>query len=572
MEDILKFLDTAKSSPFMEGTICLDSSIFRTKDAKNVQARVINSLSKGFVFPGTRKIWEHLTIPPENKEKVFSRQGLFSGAHKDSRVFLRQIKKPKPTWKQPYSLLLVTEDQDAYNRLKGFSAPSKFIASEEDLRELADYDIVQAVSCEQFENALASMQNVIVLNSADDAYMEQYLSEISGWKENIQIIERIESAWFKKEFEKLNHDIGSLFLLLEIENIALSETLVEKRLEDANKRLLERLSKLTLSGENIYHLLSGKAYPQEVRQILSEEISRCNLPQGVLVHEIPIKIDQNELERHIAEESEDRSYMQAMKIMKNSKVLKSVPAIQQRLSSLLMIEDFLSSLPQGARCEISDTLNISKSYNMLLDDPAPISFYLDSKNRCSILTGANSGGKTTLLEHILQIITLSQLGIDASGDISVPLFSQVYYFAKNKGSSNKGAFETLLGQMDKIKAGEKTIILADEIESVTEPGVAAEIISSTAEFFIEKGCFLVIATHLGQEIAKKMPKNSRVDGIEAKGLDSDFNLIVDHSPVLGRLATSTPELIVEHLAKTKKTEYYIHINRSLANRSKKDNH
>ena len=86
----------------------------------------------------------------------------------------------------------------------------------------------------------------------------------------------------------------------------------------------------------------------------------------------------------------------------------------------------------------------------------------------------------------------------------MPLFSEVYYFAKNKGSSDKGAFENLLSQMAKIKPGNNTLILADEIESVTEPGVAGKIISATAEYFLGKNCFLVVATHLGREVQKNL--------------------------------------------------------------------
>ena len=139
------------------------------------------------------------------------------------------------------------------------------------------------------------------------------------------------------------------------------------------------------------------------------------------------------------------------------------------------------------------------------------------------------------------------------------MFSEVYYFAKNKGSASKGAFETLLSQMSQIKTGEKTIILADEIEAVTEPGVAGKIISATADYFISKGCFLVIATHLGHEIKDSLPAFSRIDGIEAKGLDENNELIVDHNPVLGRLAHSTPELIVEKMAKMHGTEYFLNL-------------
>ena len=202
---------------------------------------------------------------------------------------------------------------------------------------------------------------------------------------------------------------------------------------------------------------------------------------------------------------------------------------------------------------------MENSKNVFLSEPQPVSFKLDENNRCSILTGANSGGKTTLLEHILQLISLANMGLPVSGKLKLPLFTEIYYFAKNKGSMSKGAFETLLGQMAEIKTGKQTLILADEMEAVTEPGVAGKIVNATAEFFILKGCFLIIATHLGQEIAKNLPKNARVDGIEAKGLDENFELIIDRNPILGKIASSTPELIVEKLANTKKEEYFAYL-------------
>jgi dsDNA-specific endonuclease/ATPase MutS2 len=198
----------------------------------------------------------------------------------------------------------------------------------------------------------------------------------------------------------------------------------------------------------------------------------------------------------------------------------------------------------------SNEFVIYSSKNLFLDKPQAISFSLDDKSRCSILTGANSGGKTTLLEHIIQLIALQQVGLPVSGNVKMPIFTEIYYFAKNKGSASKGAFETILTQMSKIKTGEKTLILADEIESVTEPGVAGKIIAATADYFIRQGCFLVIATHLGKEIQNYLPALARIDGIEAKGLDENYELIVDHNPVIGRLANSTPELIIEKMAQT----------------------
>ena len=68
---------------------------------------------------------------------------------------------------------------------------------------------------------------------------------------------------------------------------------------------------------------------------------------------------------------------------------------------------------------------------------------------------------------------------------------------------------------------------------------------------------------MGYEIKEVLPAGARIDGIEAKGLDAEFNLIVDHNPVIGRLANSTPELIVEKMASLYQLEYFKHLNERL---------
>lgn len=80
---------------------------------------------------------------------------------------------------------------------------------------------------------------------------------------------------------------------------------------------------------------------------------------------------------------------------------------------------------------------------------------------------------------------------------------------------------------------------------------------------------MVVATHLGDEIIRELPMGARVDGISATGLDSDMNLIVSHNPVLGKLANSTPELIVERLSKVKKGDYFLYLYEQLKGREKR---
>jgi GNAT superfamily N-acetyltransferase len=144
------------------------------------------------------------------------------------------------------------------------------------------------------------------------------------------------------------------------------------------------------------------------------------------------------------------------------------------------------------------------------------------------------GSSLTLLEHIIQLISLHNFGLSVSGNVELPLFTSVYYFAKSKGAAEKGAFEHLLSQMSSIEPGPQTLILADEIEAVTEPGVAGTIVCASADYFLRKGCFMIIATHLGKEIQKRLPLGARIDGIEAGYISIEYfpDHIVAHELVL----------------------------------------
>jgi len=186
--------------------------------------------------------------------------------------------------------------------------------------------------------------------------------------------------------------------------------------------------------------------------------------------------------------------------------------------------------------------------------------------RITVLTGANSGGKTTLLETLAQAQIMAQCGLGVCAkEARIALLDGVHLFARRKGAGDAGAFEALLREFERVStlaAGERSLILADEIEAVTEPGAAAEIISALMEWFLkEESVLMVVVSHLGEELSKSAPEGVRMDGIDATGLDPELQLIVDRNPVLDRLARSTPELIVERLSRSKGkgSAFYTHI-------------
>ncbi|PSQ42332.1 DNA mismatch repair protein MutS [Halobacteriales archaeon SW_7_68_16] len=224
----------------------------------------------------------------------------------------------------------------------------------------------------------------------------------------------------------------------------------------------------------------------------------------------------------------------------------------------------------------------------------------------ALLTGVNSGGKTSTLDLVALVVTLAHMGLPVPADYArVGRVSALHYHAKTQGTLDAGAFESTLrefgslveavresaatdedvrrslkgedGDVDEtvtgvdgtarvddphdIESGRNAavdaglrdhgpgglLVLVDELESITEPGASAKIMAGILEAFADSDATAVFVTHLAREIRDAARVELAVDGIEAAGL-VDGELRVDRSPVKGKLARSTPELIVEKLA------------------------
>lgn len=188
---------------------------------------------------------------------------------------------------------------------------------------------------------------------------------------------------------------------------------------------------------------------------------------------------------------------------------------------------------------------------------APVDYEIGEKHRVVLLSGVNSGGKTSVLELIAQTVILAHMGFPVpASDAALSLVDGLFYFSKSRGTMDAGAFEATLKSLSAIRSKGTKVVLADELESITEPGAAAKIIAGVLEEIHAEGGLAVFVSHLAESVMKNAACNVRVDGIEAKGLDENQNLIIDRSPKYNCIARSTPELIVEKLAKMDGDEFY----------------
>lgn len=169
----------------------------------------------------------------------------------------------------------------------------------------------------------------------------------------------------------------------------------------------------------------------------------------------------------------------------------------------------------------------------------------------ALLTGANSGGKTTLLELVAHVTILAHMGLPVPAKHAlIGRVEALHVLAKSSGTQSAGALETTLVDLANVVSNDQPkLILADELEAITEPGAGARIIAGMLRAAQQQSdSSMVLVTHLAPAILDAYGSDDlRIDGIEANGLDEHLELIVDRTPKRNCLARSTPELIVRRL-------------------------
>ena len=115
--------------------------------------------------------------------------------------------------------------------------------------------------------------------------------------------------------------------------------------------------------------------------------------------------------------------------------------------------------------------------HLFLDEPDAVSYCLgrgEQMERVALLSGVNSGGKTSLLDLIAQIVILAHMGLPAPARACrLCLFQEMYYFSKSRGTLSAGAFETAMRKFAVVENPKRKLVLADELEAITEPGASA---------------------------------------------------------------------------------------------------
>lgn len=481
----------------------------------------------------------------------------------DIKTLLKKIdslEDAKPKY-DPSNAILVETQEDYHQIIEmGLNSYCPIITRDE-LENPEDFEFIVYVYNEglmDFES-----QNIAMVNNSAEKYEVIPDVVLSYYKKNYDIIENTLKI---KEILGRDSLLGNVISIIDsLESDDMDETVIEDAVESsknkADLKLKEAIEKVDLKGEEVLDLLN-EGMPKKIQKIFDEVITearnevreKTGVAFDPFIQKYPVEIDNTELER-IKKQEMAKKYVNAFEEnVKAARTLSNMKTVVEEEIREILLFDYEFTLGCFAHYydlnppELGNGFSFQQGIhlNLALENSPEvqrIDYTLESPDNVVLLTGANSGGKTTLLETIAQICIMSQLGLPVCATKArVKLVDEIYFFSK-KRSLDAGAFESFLMTFMPIVTRETDkLILLDELEAITELEAAVKIISSFMDFIGDSDSLAVIVTHMAREILKYT--DVRVDGIEAKGLDENYNLIVDRTPRMNYFARSTPELIL----------------------------
>ena len=516
-----------------------------------------------------------LMSPTKNKETIIETMDFVMNAKNsvsnlprdEIKRLLRKIdptNDPKPKY-EPSKAILVESGKEYHQIIEmGLNSYCPVITSDE-LESLEDFELIVYVYSEgimEFEDAY----NITMISNESEAFEIVPNIILSYFKENYDLLINILKIKDILGRESIIKEV--LDILDSLESADVDETVfdraVEAAKEKADSKLKDAIKKVDLKGDEVLNLLNEEM-PEKIQKIFDEVMknAREEIKEETgcafdpFIQKYPVEIDYQELERVKKQEISKKHVKTFEEEVKAASIIsKFKDDVESEIHEILLFDYEFAlgcfayyydlhtpDIGEGFRFKNGLHLNLALKNDKNIQQ---IDYQLESPENVVLLTGANSGGKTTLLETLAQMSIMAQMGLPVCAqEAKVKLVDEVYFFSK-KHSLDAGAFESFLRTfMPIVTREEDKLILLDELEAITELEAAVKIISSFMDFVHDSESFAIIVTHMAREILKYT--NVRVDGIEAKGLDADYNLIVDRTPRMNHLAKSTPELILRRM-------------------------
>ncbi|MBN1175513.1 hypothetical protein JXA48_02635 [Candidatus Woesearchaeota archaeon] len=581
-------------------------NIFRTRKARELQMQIINKI-KSYITTDYAKELILKFFPTTNIDEIKKRQNISEIASnnyksvKDSielvRTFIKNISNVKySSLKRRNGVVIAFADDSLYSDMKNILSKKfyiTFIESEHDIMSIDHYEQIRFIpgKNDSFNSLIEQLPQATTLlgtPSLEDVAPE-FITDLV--EENKLVIDSLYSLDSLIKLKSLPDKPSSTVLTKQ--KFSEIEPLIYSLAKELEKLIQSQISKAAFSGNTLMGVISNKKSLIDLLDVSSQEIIRSKKQEimksasdilGSGTSELfsvdyigNVSVDESQLDlikqQFLISQEQNFTKHKQLTALSAKELIENLPFVVEEVYGLdlfLAIGNFIFDYDLERPFISEKGLSFVYGRNLNITNAVPVEYYIgtahgnSNTDNITVLTGANSGGKTTLLELLAQVQLLTQMGLFVPAkQARVGIIEELYYFSKNKGSLNAGAFETLLKQFAEINNDNSPrLVLADEIESVTEPSVATKIIEGIIDHLsVQQRTMMVLVTHMGNELSPSI--NCRFDGIEAKGLDNDLNLVVDRNPIIGRLARSTPQLIVERLARKESNIFYSNLHRSM---------
>lgn len=503
----------------------------------------------------------------ENVEFVMAAKEFVSSLPVDElKTLLKKIntlEEAKPKY-DPSSAILVETREDYHQLIEsGLNSYSSIITGEE-LENPEDYEFIVYV----YNQGLIEIEseNMAMVTSNAEEFEIVPDTVLAYYKKNYDVIKNSHKIKQILQKESVLGDVIKIIDSLEPKELdeSIFDHAVEEAKKDADLKLKNAIKQVDLNGDEVLDLLN-EGMPKKLQQIFDDVMNqaRATVKEQTgcvfdpFIQKYPVEIDTKELER-IKKQEAARKYVKIFEenVTAATTLSKMKDTVEKEIHDILLF-DYEFTLGCFAYYYqlnppiIGEGFSFKEGIHLKLalensEDTQMIDYSLQSPDNVVLLTGANSGGKTTLLETLAQICIMSQMGLPVRAkNATVKIVDELYFFSK-KRSLDAGAFESFLRTFMPIVTRETDkLILLDELEAITELEASVKIISSFMDFIGNSDSLAIIVTHMATEILKYT--DVRVDGIEAKGLDENYNLIVDRTPRMNYFARSTPELILRKM-------------------------
>ncbi len=532
-------------------------------DAREIYRKIKSMISSRIVLSESKKLFNELS-PVSDVNEIKRRQDYFKREFEKVDVNLKdEILKVKP-----------------FKVKKEYFHDRVFVATEDEFERVSELSLCP-VEIEPVEAPIVlsksagvgiEVEEISEVEIAPEIYIESLIEQ----KDVLEAVARIMKSYkgssvaeelleYVREFQKLHERKKVVEALTEI---------IVREEDELNRRIEEKLrnKSIKIEGEALIEFLRfGSISLGEIENLILEEIFESEKRISDLLEigfveifprtvRFPVRADPEAVERVRKEVEANvmvQYFLEARKVARRIKSL--LPELEKEIEEIFRIEMIrgIKEFCNGFTFPkiVEGKIEFVEGRNLFIDNPQPISYYIGKTHLGNhpvvVLTGANSGGKTSLLELVAQIQIMAQMGLPVNAKkCELDAVDELFFFRRKRIVYGAGAFENALKAISNVLAGNgKKLILVDELEAITEPGAAVKIISKILEIAYRKGYYLVLVTHLGNYLDIEF---CRIDGIEAKGLDENLNLIVDRQPRFGIIGKSTPELIIERLYRRSK--------------------